>query len=143
MAGDLYDSGLTTWEYVESRGGDPQLFFNKTLQHEAGQVSNSHARRQEIAAQSFRSCADLTQAVERLVAPNGGVLVDWLTEARQRAEDALWYLSDHVYVNGFQSAPNPVAPWNSSRPDTVDGLSDDPHLEYMPPDTAFCKISGV
>lgn len=141
--GDLYDGGLTTWQYVISRGGDPQLFFNKTLQHEVGAVPTSHAGRQEVAANSFKSCGNLSQAVERLVAGTGTLLANMISAATGRAEDAVWYLSDHTYVNGFQSSPNPVAEWDSRRPDIRDGLTDYPGTTSTAPDPSFCDISGI
>jgi len=142
--GDVYHAGLTTWEYVEDQGGDPQLFFNNTLQHEAGQVSNSHAQRQNIAGASFAACGDLSKAVERLVAPDGTTLALWMNQARDRATDAVWHLADHTHVSGFQQQPNPVAEWDNTRPGVRNGLEDDAVLEYpTPPDSAFCIVAGV
>jgi hypothetical protein len=81
-------------------------------------------------------------ALERLVMGSSDDMLDHIPEVRERAEQAIWYLSSHVYVNGFQGSPNPVAAW-VTKPDTVDGLTDVTTDTIQAPDSSRCDVSGV
>jgi hypothetical protein len=143
--GEPYHAGLTTWEWLDGiEGVDPSLFRTKAIQHEVGAVANSHLGRQNVAAGSFPACGQLNQALERLVAGNHANLISLAEDAIDRAVRAVWYLSDHPYVNGFQGAPNPVAEWlSAARPAVRDSLQDVTTGTFPAPSSTHCDVSGV
>lgn len=140
--GPMYWHGNRTWEYVESTGGDPAFFHNKATAHEVQGSTLSHRGRQDVAATADAACGDVVKALERLVTGTSGEMTTAITQTRERSRQAIWYLSSHVYVNGFQGAPNPVADWRS-KPDTVDGLTDVTTDTIGPPPSTHCDVTGV
>lgn len=140
--GDLYH-GTTTTAYVAAQGHNPDNFRNNAIDHEVGSASNSHMSRQNVAGASDKSCGDYTRALERIVLSNSTDFAIALVNARNRASDAIWFLSDHQYVNGFQQPPNHVAQWDNTQPGVVNGLSDNPAGTFAAPDPVYCDVSGV
>jgi hypothetical protein len=139
--GPAYWGGYTTWQYVDSLG-DPAQFHNNTIAHEVGGTTGSHRGRQVVAASADAACGDVVKALERLVTGSTDDMVDHIPDIQDRARQAIWYLSSHVYVNGFQGSPNPVADW-VNKPAIIDGLTDVTTDTIQAPDSSHCDVSGV